>query len=134
MKKSGQIIVEFAIIVSIFLVIVLGSVDYAFYMYARYNLEGAVRNALRYAVREKDWTNPTANKAEAISRVKSYCYNISPTLYEDIDDYVIVDVTYLGPLIDYITIEVKDYPYTPVVGFAEVFVPKNLSTKAVMRF
>ena len=50
LDESGQTIVEFALVGSIFLLLVFGMFDLAYYFYGRVTLQNAVRQAARYAI------------------------------------------------------------------------------------
>ena len=49
-NESGQTMVEFALVASIFLLLIFGMFDLAFYFYGRVTLQNAVRQAARYAI------------------------------------------------------------------------------------
>ena len=49
-NDSGQSIVEFALVGSVFLLLVFGMFDLGFYFYTRVTLQNAVRQAARYAI------------------------------------------------------------------------------------
>jgi Flp pilus assembly protein TadG len=48
--ESGQSMVEFALVGTVFLLLVLGMFDLGFYFYSRVTLQNAVRQAARYAI------------------------------------------------------------------------------------
>lgn len=134
-KRSGQVVAEFAVIVSVFLVMSLGCIDYGIYMYAKYNVEGAVRSAVRAAVKNRDWSNESASKTSVKNVVRDYCEDVSSSLFENIENYTQVDVNYLGGgIIENISVSVVDFPFTPVLGFADLVIPDSISTTTVMRY
>ena len=49
-NDSGQSMVEFALVGSVFLLLVFGMFDLAYYFYGRVTLQNAVRQAARYAI------------------------------------------------------------------------------------
>lgn len=49
-SESGQTMVEFALVGAVFLLLVFGMFDLAYYFYGRVTLQNAVRQAARYAI------------------------------------------------------------------------------------
>jgi Flp pilus assembly protein TadG len=56
-KDSGQTLVEFAMSASIFLLLLLASMDFAYLFYTKLTLQNAVRQAGRYAITGQCVTN-----------------------------------------------------------------------------
>jgi len=56
-RDSGATLVEFAISLSLFLLLILGSMDFAYLFYTKLTLQNAVRQAGRYAITGQCVTN-----------------------------------------------------------------------------
>jgi Flp pilus assembly protein TadG len=56
-RDSGETLVEFAIAISLFLLLVVGTIDFAYLFYTKLTLQSAVRQAGRYAITGQCVTN-----------------------------------------------------------------------------
>ena len=68
-RDSGETLLEFAMALSLFLLLVLGSMDYAYFFYTKLTLQHAVRQAGRYAITGQCVTD--SNGACALNRYSS---------------------------------------------------------------
>lgn len=62
-RRNGQSLVEFALILPIFLLILAGILDYGFMLFARMNLINATREGARWAVIQTDTSRIDSNGA-----------------------------------------------------------------------
>ncbi len=72
-KESGQAIVEFALVLPVFLLLVMGILDFGWLFYNYISVENSARNAARTACVE--YTKVCYNETEGIPVNKTFTYN-----------------------------------------------------------
>ncbi len=76
-KDSGATLVEFAMALSLFLLLILGTLDFAYLFYTKLTLQNAVRQAGRYAITGQCVTNP--NGTCKVNRYNSIIQTLQTT-------------------------------------------------------
>jgi Flp pilus assembly protein TadG len=56
--EGGGTVVEFAIVLPLFIALVFGSIDYAWYLYQKFTLASAIQGGIRSALSVKETDNP----------------------------------------------------------------------------
>lgn len=134
-RNKGQIVVEFTLLSGIFLIFMMGVMDYGMYLYAQMNFDNSVRNAVRSAVKMSNWsTNQTENTTTIKGIITTDCGKLPAPLRTNLTNYITITIEPNVSAIDKITVEIVDFPYTSITGFADLFIPETLSSKAVMRY
>lgn len=87
-REDGQAMVEFALILPIFLLILCGIIDFGWLFYNQLSLNNACREGARYAVVH---TDENADTQSIINHIE----NISSTVFAN--DGVYITVTYSSP-------------------------------------
>lgn len=134
-KNTGQIVVEFTLLSGIFMIFLMGVMDYGLYLYAQMNFDNSVRNAVRAAVKMTNWsTNQADNTTTIKAVVTTDCAKLPAFLRNNLNNYITITVDPNVNNIDKITVQIVSYPYTSLTGFADLFVPTTISSTAVMRY
>jgi len=132
--RTGQAIVEFALVLAVFLMLVLGTIDIGFYLYSLTILDMSVREAVRTSVIFSDWS---ANYDDRLSEIKDIVIDRSSLLPTNLQSglrnriYITFDPSVSAP--ETITVEVRNQPFQALSGFLSIVLPATISTKATMR-
>ncbi len=126
-KQNGQSLVEFAIVIPVLLVLILGMVEYGWILNAKINLTSAAREGIRTAIVSTD--NRSTNAFNAASNAVSGVSGL--TLINNAQYYKYYEVLDEANNIRNAVVEIKG-KVTPLVG---IFVdnPYVIESKAVMR-
>jgi Flp pilus assembly protein TadG len=104
--------VEFAIVLPVLLLLILGIVDFGRALYTKNNLTAAVREGARFASAYMPDPSVTAGATAAIQdRVRSY---LQPFGWNSGDPTVRVTYTQSGGGLQAIRVQIVDYPLTPI--------------------
>jgi len=133
--KKGQALVEFALVLVVFLTIVLGIVDWGLYIFSRSQIDNATRDAVRTAITWNDWNSNLAGrtaqvKAIITDRTQTIPSNIKTGLTSKV--YITLTPDSVNPT--EITVEVRAQTYKPTATFIKALVPKTISSKSTMRY
>lgn len=86
-RDAGQTLVETALCMSIFILLLFGALDIGYWFYAKVTLQNAVRQGARYAVTGNcisgacfSGTNQSNRVDSIISTVNYYSFNLAPTV------------------------------------------------------
>lgn len=133
-SRVGQSLVEFALVLSIFLMILLGTIDFGFYLYSLTVLDMAVRDGVRTSVTFSDWS---ANQESRTSEIRDLVIDRAALLPRNIQSglrnrvFVSFDPDVNAPVS--VTVEVRNHPFQPLSGFLGIILPHTISTRATMR-
>lgn len=133
--RAGQAIVEFAIVIPVLLVLLLGLIEWGFLLWAQTTYVNAVRDASRVAVTVEDWdSNQAARETEVINIVVNRVSALPPSLTQDVANRVVVELIPNAANLNSIRVSIAGQPYNPIIGFAQALVPANLSATAEFRY
>lgn len=135
LKTRGQIVVEFTLLSGIFLIFLMGVMDYGLYLYAQMSFDNSVRNAVRAGVKMTNWSSSEAdNKTQLKALITTDCSMLPAPCRTNLINYVTITVAPSVSSIESVTVEIINFPYQSITGFCDLFIPTNLSSKAVMRY
>ena len=133
--KKGQALVEFAIVIVLLLMIVLGLIDWGLYLYSVIILDSAVRDAVRIAVTRNDWAVNYEDRVEEVKDVILDRASFLPVASQaGLRGRVYVSHEPNVNNAETITVEVRNQPYTSISGFLGIILPDNISTRAKMHY
>jgi Flp pilus assembly protein TadG len=134
-RPFGQALVEFALVLVLFLVIVLGILDWGFYLYSTIIMDTAVRDAVRFAVTYTDWTtNVDARTADVRNIVSDRAQFLPVSVRTGLAGRTFVTFSPDINNLQAITVEVRNQPFRSLSGFMNVVIPAAISTRATMRY
>jgi Flp pilus assembly protein TadG len=122
--ENGGAVVEFAIVLPIFLALLFGAVDYGWYFYQKFTLAAAVQAGVRSALSVKETDNPDpwhAAKAAAIANLSAGGAIAPASVTWGPADVPTTDPTesadYMGSKPNRAVILEGRYTFIPLVGF-----------------
>lgn len=133
--QNGQAVVEFAIIVSLFLFLLLHLMEWGFYLWSKTTVENAVREGAREAVVIRDWQNNyTAREAEIKSIVQARLSTLPAQVTNNIAGNITITVQPNTSQTQSIKVSIANQPYVPITGIDWLIVPQFLAGQAEFRF
>ena len=134
-RDRGQAVVEFAVMLPVVLILLLGMIEWGFLLWTKTTMENAVREGARHAVVIRDWDdNPTASESEIKDLVEARLGSLPAVLTDGVRDHIQIQVDRTGSAIDSITVSVVGQPYNAIIGFTDVAVPDTLSAVSQFRY
>ncbi|MFC1517004.1 TadE/TadG family type IV pilus assembly protein [Candidatus Margulisiibacteriota bacterium] len=132
-KRKGQALVEFSLVIVLFLFIILGTIDFGLFLYSTIILDTATRDGVRVAVVRTDWGT---NYDDIVEEIKDVVEDRSRFLPETtgLRGRTIVTLTPSAIDPESITVEVRNQPYNTISGFLGLILPDDISTGATMRY
>ena len=131
--RSAGPIVEFALVVPILSMLVLGIVDFGRAYFVRNALVSAVREGARLASVQP--TDPCSAKATIRARVIAAFAPVGGAELSDTESMIPVSCTMQSGRVATITVSVVGYPFTPITGiFTVVGLPSTLTLSATATF
>lgn len=133
--RRGQAVVEFAIIVPIFLVMLLGLLEWGFVLWTQTTFNNAVRDGAREAVVVQDWDdNYSQRVSEIVTIVSNRLTGIPSSQTQDIGTHITIELLPNSTNIESIRISIVAQPYVPLIGITGVAVPDTLSATSEFRY
>lgn len=134
-SESGQAVVEFAIIVPVFLVMLLGLLEWGFVLWTQTTFNNAVRDGAREAVVIQDWDdNYSQRAAEIIDTVSARLTGLPSAQTANLADNIAVELLPDSVNTESIRVRIVAQPYQPLVGIMGVAVPDTLSATSEFRY
>lgn len=129
-RREGVAAIEFALLVPVLVLIIMGIVEYGWLLYRRSEATRAVREGVRYAV-----VMPQTNVPDPITLAESRCEDVLTQLNFDLSDATIeataTDITGdANGVLDTLTLTLS-MPYRPITG-GLVPTPGNMSVSMSM--
>jgi Flp pilus assembly protein TadG len=135
MKKKAQSLVEFALVLPLFLLLLLGIIEYGIVFWTKITFDNATRDAARIAVTINDWaTNYTARRTQTINTVVDRCSYLPANATQNLSNNIEVNVLPSLSSIETIEVIIDAQPYTSLTGFADLAVPRTMSSRAEMNY
>lgn len=133
--QRGQAVVEFAIIVSLFLFLLLHLMEWGFFLWSKTTVENAVREGAREAVVIRDWgTNYSAREAEIKTIVQQRLQGLPAQITNNIAGNISITVLPNTSQIQSIRVSIANQAYVPITGIDWLIVPQNLAGQSEFRF
>lgn len=133
--QRGQAVVEFAVITSLFLFLLLHLMEWGFFLWSKTTVENAVREGAREAVVIRDWNNNyAARESEIKSLVVSRLQVLPAQITSNISNHITISVMPNTAQTQSVKVTIADQPYLPITGIDWLIVPANLSANAEFRF
>jgi Flp pilus assembly protein TadG len=124
--EQGAAMIEFAIVVSLLLVVVFGMIDYGRYFLSLANLTNAVRDGARYAA------TLTETAADTVL-MRSYTRaRINGTATQQSSGSLAVSFSGTSGLDRAVTVKITNYPFTPAT-FLVIKSAKTITASATFR-
>lgn len=133
--ESGQSVVEFAILLPVLLMMLLGMMEWGFVLWTKTTFTNAAREGAREAVVIRDWgTNYAGRETEVKNLVVSRLSGLPSSLTENISSRI--SITFKPDItnIQSVNVSIDNQPYAPILGFSWVAVPATISSSAEFRF
>jgi len=133
--QRGQAVVEFAIIASLFLFLLLHLMEWGFFLWSKTTVENAVREGAREAVVIRDWgTNYSTREAEIKTIVQQRLQGLPAQITNNIAGNISITVLPNTSQIQSIRVSIANQAYVPITGIDWLIVPQNLAGQAEFRF
>jgi Flp pilus assembly protein TadG len=127
-RSRGAVLIEFALVLPVFLLLLLGAIDWGWYFVLRETAVNAVREGARIGSVQN---SPAAATQAAQIAVTSY---LSRTRLQAHPAAVSLGtVTVAGAPVTVIQVGLVDYPAGSITGFQATRVPATITAQAVMR-
>ncbi len=134
-SQRGQAIVEFAVIIPIFLVMLLGLLEWGFVLWTQTTFNNAVRDGAREAVVLQDWdVNYSQDASKIIATVSGRLTGLPSAQTQNIADNITIELLPNSTNIESIRISIAAQPYVPLIGITGVAVPGTLSATSEFRY
>ncbi len=134
-KKFGQSIVEFALVLTVFITLMLGVLDWGFYLYSTMIMDTAVRDAVRFAVTYSDWSTNSESRTSDIQTIIADRTALLPAnIRSGITGRVAVSLNPDQSNIESITVAINAQPFETLTGFLDIIMPDTITTRATMRY
>lgn len=127
-RHRGAVLVEFVLVLPLFLLVLLGAIDWGWY----FTLRETAINATREGARTGS-VQDTAAAATAAAQAAVTAYLASSRLPVHAPTVSITTVTVGGAPVSAISVTLADYPAGSITGFAATLVPASLTARTVMR-
>jgi Flp pilus assembly protein TadG len=133
--RSGQALVEFAIVMTVFLIMVLGVIDWGLYMFNLSIFETATRDAVRSAITWSDWSTNSAGRTAQIKSMIVNRTNVLPLAFRSgISGRVTVTFTPSLASLETITVAINNQPFKPISGFLGPMIPSKITVQTAMKY
>ncbi len=131
--SRGASTVEFALVLPVLLMILFGTIEYAWYLTWQFVLDNAVAQGARVGVTAREWENedPEELARTAVEQAFWLLEADQLALFRETIQAAVTEADDLRTL----QVSVPGWAYRPVTGFLpETLVPKHLAAKTVMAF
>lgn len=131
----GQSLVEFALIVPVLLVFLIGIIEWGCVLWEQAAFTDAIRNACRTAAVMSDWNgNQSGNTTTVKNAVVTNLQTLPAIMKQDIDANIVVELLPNSANIQSIRVSIVDQPYQSVTGLNLIPTPATLSASAEFRY
>jgi len=135
LNNKGQSIVEFALVVPLLLILVVGMIEWGIILWTQSAFDDAARAGARAAAVMTDWnTNQQNDTTIVINTVKDDLESLPSILKQNIDSNIIVELIPDPSNIQSIRVSIRKQPYKPVIGSGLIPTPAALSASAEYRY
>lgn len=127
-RRRGAVLIEFVMVLPLFLLLLLGAIDWGWYFVLRETTLNAVREGARIGSVQDD-----AAEATAAAQVAVASYLAGTGLRAHPATVGLGTVTVGGAPVTVLQVSLAGYPAGSITGFAPTRVPATLTATAVMR-
>jgi Flp pilus assembly protein TadG len=133
-SERGAALIEFVLVAPLFLMLMLGAIDWGWYFVLRETVVNATREGARVAAVQE---NPAAqSSAAAIATVRNYLANVHamavPARDPDVQ-FTQISVAGVPTPVCAVSVRLVAYPSTAISGLRLTLVPATLTVETVMR-
>jgi Flp pilus assembly protein TadG len=127
-RRRGAVLLEFVIVLPVFLLLLLGAIDWGWYFVLRQSTLNAVREGARVGSVQN---TPATAATAATAAVADYLARVG--LRASAATVSTPTVTVGGATVTVIQVGLVGYPAGSITGFAPTQVPATITAQAVMR-
>jgi Flp pilus assembly protein TadG len=134
--KKAQAMVEFALVLGVFLFLLVVMIDWGYYLYSLSVLNSAARDAARTASTYIDLgTNLEGASASVNILIAAQTAGLSSDLRAHIAGKTTLSIVNdaKGKPVS-VTVSIADLKYKPIMGFANILVPQEINLQSTMRY
>ena len=128
-RARGSVLIEFVLVLPIFLLLLLGAIDWGWYFVLRQTAVNATREGARAGSVQNDLASADAAARLAVANYLSGAGMRGQVPVVDTSG----SVTVAGTPIRVISVTLQNYPAGSVTGFTPTHVPASLTARTVMR-
>lgn len=133
-KRKYQSVVEFALVLPIFLVFFIGIMEFGFYFWCRITIQNAVREASRTAVTYTDWSSNEAGRdADTVAIVLDRAQGMPTNVYNNLSGNITITLDPSAANVQSIKVT-ANVPYSSVSGLTDIVVPSSIVAQAEFRY
>ena len=133
--QSGQALVEFAIIVPLLLMLLMGLMEWGFLLWSQTMFVNAVRDGSRSAVVVREWNTNTVSKQEDIKNIViERLQSLPASITSGITNNITVELLPSSANVASVKVSIVSQPYDPIIDFAGFLTPDSLSASAEFRY
>lgn len=133
-RARGAALIEFVLVAPLFLVLLLGAVDWGWYFVLRETLVNATREGARAASVQE--TPATQSQAAATAAVRSYLASVRasavPVKSPDVQ-FTTITVPGVATPVSAVSVRLVNYPSAAISGLSWTLVPTTITAESVMR-
>jgi Flp pilus assembly protein TadG len=133
-RERGAALIEFVLVAPLFLLILLGAIDWGWYFVVRETLVNATREGARVASVQD--VPATQSRAAAIAAVRGYLTNVGvsalPVRDPDVQ-FTTIAVPGVTTPVSAVSVRLAAYPSPAISGLAMTLVPGTITAETVMR-
>ena len=133
-RERGAALIEFVLVAPLFLLIMLGAIDWGWYFVLRETLVNATREGARIASVQDN--PPAQSTAAGIAAVRGYLTNVGvtavPVVSPDVQ-FTCITVPGVATPVQAIQVSLAGYQAGPISGLALTLIPDTITAQTVMR-
>lgn len=132
--ERGASVIEFVLVAPLFLMLMLGAIDWGWYFVLRETVVNATREGARVASVQDD--PPTQSQAAAIAAVRSYLSQVNTRgvpVQSPVVAFPTITVPGVAVPVSAVSVTLSSYPSPPISGLTWTLVPTTITAETVMR-
>jgi Flp pilus assembly protein TadG len=134
-NDKGQSVVEFALVLPLLLILVVGIIEWGIVLWAQSAFDDATRAGARAASVMTDWDVNRQNDTTAVKNVvKNDLGSLPSIVKQNIDSNIVVELLPDQTNIQSIRVSIDKQPYSPVIASGLIPTPASLSASAEYRY
>ena len=130
----GAALIEFVLVAPLFLMLMLGAIDWGWYFVLRETVVNATREGARVASVQDD--PPSQSEDAAVTAVEAYLRRLGaaavPVRSPEVD-LCAVDVPGVATPVSAVSVRLANYPSPAISGLSMTLVPATITVQTVMR-
>jgi Flp pilus assembly protein TadG len=132
--ERGAALIEFVLVAPLFLLLLLGAIDWGWYFVLRETLVNATREGARVASVQDD--PPVQSQAAAKAAVEAYLKNVGARavpVQSPVVQFTTITVPGVATPVSAVSVRLAAYPSAAISGLRMTLIPETITAETVMR-